>query len=370
MPYIWNNPDWPMYTYDKAVVDRHYRAYEMQKIATDTVFSIIDPDLRGRMHARALADEIHASLAIEAEKISYESVYSSICKRLDITFKTKAKHDQYAESISILVFDATGNLEPLTIDRIMEWHSLLFSSLAGRKPKHIGSYRQGPVYITNTRGRNSESIYEGLPVERISQEMEKLIEFINTENETKPLVKGAIAAFWFLCIHPFEDGNGRISRAISDYILSKGFHQTYRDCSMSALILKYRNEYYHLLQEQSAQATSLDLTSWLTWTIELAIKAKQEALDQFQKSMKLTRFMMSLDPSLYNSRQITMLFKLADGSLEGKLSTDKWAKMNKCSPAAASRDIQQLLQAGFLVPSGETGPQTGYYLAQDLVDDQ
>lgn len=139
---------------------------------------------------------------------------------------------------------------------------------------------------------------------------------------------------------------------------------------MSVLILEYRNEYYYLLQEQSAQATSLDLTSWLIWTIELAIKAKQGALDQFEKSMKLTRFMKSLDPSLYNSRQISMLFKLADGSFEGKVSTDKWAKMKTCSPAAASRDIQQLIQAGFLVPSVETGPQTGYYLAQDLVDDQ
>lgn len=198
---------------------------------------------------------------------------------------------------------------------------------------------------------------------------EKLIQFINTDNETKPLVKGAIAAFWFLCIHPFEDGNGRISRAISDYILSKGFHETRRFYSMSALILKHRNEYYHLLQENSSQSTSLDLTCWLVWNIELAIKAKQEALDQFERSMKLTRFMKSLHPWIYNSRQITMLFKLADGSFEGKLSTDKWAKMNKCSPAAASRDIQQLFQAGLLVPSGETGPQTGYYLAQDLVMD-
>ena len=228
-----------MFTYDIEVVDRHYKEYEVQRMATDTVFSIIDPDLRGRMHARALADEMHASLAIEDEKISYDSVYSSICRRLDIKLEIKAKRDDYAESISTIALDATGNLDPLNSERIKTWHTLLFSSMAGRKPKIIGSYRQGPVYITKTRGNKSETIYEGIPVERISQEMEKLIQFINEENETKPLIKGAIAAFWFLCIHPFEDGNGRVSRAISDYILSKGFHETHRVFSMSALILEY-----------------------------------------------------------------------------------------------------------------------------------
>ena len=181
-------------------------------------------------------------------------------------------------------------------------------------------------------------------------------------------MKSAVAFLWFLCIHPFEDGNGRISRAIVDYLLSKGFNETHRVYSMSSLILKNRTEYYQLLQSISSQGESLDLTLWLVWNIEIAIQAKLEALNVYKKSVKLTHFMKNLDPSVYNSRELSMLFKLADGSFDGKLSTDKWAKMNKCSPAAASRDIQHLLQEGFLISSGDTGPKTGYFLDPALME--
>lgn len=367
MSYIWNNPDWPSYAYDSEKVEKHHLHYEVQKKATDIVFHIIDPDMRNRMHTRSLTDEMLSSLAIEGEKISYDSVYSSICKQLDIKLETQAKSDHYAESIATLALDATGNLEELSTARIKGWHALLFSSKAGIKPKNIGSYRKGPVYISKGDGRNIDIVYEGLPVERIEGEMQRLIGFINGENEEKPLVKSAIVALWFLCIHPFEDGNGRISRAISDYVLSQGYGETRRVFSMSPLILKNRGEYYHLLHEISSQSESLDLSRWIIWNIDIAIQAKQEAIKVYEKSVKLTRFMNNLDPSIYNSRQLSMLFKLADGSFEGKLSTDKWARMNKCSSAAASRDIQHLLQEGFLIPSGDTGPKTGYFLDPTLL---
>lgn len=368
MSYIWNNPDWPSYTYDGEVVEKHQIHYELQKKATDIVFSIIDPDMRAKVHARSLTDEMLSSLAIESEKISYAHVYASICKHLDIKLETKATSDQYAESIATLALDATGNLEELSIERIIGWHSLLFSSMAGIKPKNIGSYRKGPVYISKGNGKNTEIIYEGLPAERIESEMERLIGFINGENEEKPLVKSAIVALWFLCIHPFEDGNGRISRAIADYVLSKGYGETHRVCSMSSVILENHGEYYHLLHEISSQSESLDLSRWLVWYIDIAVQAKLEAIKVYEKSVKLTRFMKDLDPSIYNSRQLSMLFKLADGSFEGKLSTEKWAKMNKCSSAAASRDIQHLLLEGFLIPSGDTGPKTGYFLEPALLE--
>jgi Fic family protein len=368
MSYIGNNPDWPSYAYDAEEVERHYSNYLLQKKATDIVFGIIDPDMRNRMHAHSLTEEIVSSLEIEGGKIPYDSVYSSICKRLDIHLETKAKADRYAENISNIVLDATGNLQELSTARIKQWHSLLFSSMAGIKSKNIGEYRQCPVYISKGNGKDPEIIYEGIPAERINAEMERLVEFINGENEKKPLVKSAIASLWFLCIHPFEDGNGRISRAIADYLLSKGFNETHRVYSMSSLILKNRTEYYQLLQAISSQFESLDLTRWLVWNIEIAIQAKLVALHVYEKSVKLTRFMKNLDPSVYNSREISMLFKLADGSFNGKLSTAKWAKMNKCSPAAASRDIQHLLQEGFLIPSGDTGPKTGYFLDPALLE--
>ncbi len=368
MSYIWNNSDWPSFIYKDKLISQQYEDYLLQKRATDIVLSIIDPDMRERMHARSLTHEIQASLEIEGESISYDSVYSSICQRLDIPLEKKTKTDRYAESISNLVLDATGNLQVLSHDRINEWHTFLFNAMAGIKPKLIGAYRQEPVYINKGNLRQEELIYEGVPAERIPREMERLIAFINEENEHKPLIKSAIASLWFLCIHPYEDGNGRISRAIADYVLSKGFHETHRVYSMSTLILKNRGKYYQLLYEISSQSASLDITQWLLWHIEIAIQAKQEALKEYEKSVMLTRFMKNLDPSIFNSRQLSMLYKLADGSFAGKLTTYKWAKMNTCSPAAASRDIQQLLQKGLLIPSGDTGPKIGYYLNPNILE--
>lgn len=368
MPYIWNHADWPSYSYDAEEIERCYGAYLVQKGATDLVFGVIDPDMGQRMHARSLTDEMLSSIEIEGEKISYESVFSSICRRLDIHLeaKAKAKTNRYAENIASIVLDATGNLQPLSTARIKRWHFLLFSSMAGLKPDHIGEYRQGPVYITKGSSRNSKVIYEGLSPGNIDRAMEDLIGYINGPREEKPLVKSAIASLWFLCIHPFEDGNGRISRAIADYVLSVGYQDKSRVYSMSSLILKHRVEYYDLLQAVSSQSESLDLTRWIAWNIDIAVQAKEEAINVYKQSVRLTRFMKSLDPSIYNSRQFSMLYKLADGSFEGKLSTDKWSKMNKCSPAAASRDIQHLLRDGLLVPSGDTGPMTGYFLSLDL----
>lgn len=160
------------------------------------MFGILDPDMRNRIHARSLTDEILSSLEIEGEKISYDSVYSSICKRLDIYLERKAKTDQYAEDVSTLVLDATGNLKYLSTARIKQWHSLLFSSMPGIKPTVIGDYRQGHVYIRKENGRESEIIYECLPAERIDAEMEKLIEFINGDNEKNPLVKSAVVSLY------------------------------------------------------------------------------------------------------------------------------------------------------------------------------
>ena len=368
MPYIWEHPDWPHFYYDPDKIENLYASYSVQKKAADIVFGMIDPEMKDRMHARSLTDEIVASLEIEGEHVAYDSVYSSICKRLDIHLETKAGSDAYAMKISKLVLDATGNLDILSLDRMKRWHTLLFSSIAGRRPGTIGEYRKGPVYIQAGNSFDAEIIYEGVPAVRVAEEMDRLLRYINTENEKRPLVKSAVSALWFLCIHPFEDGNGRISRAVSDFVVSRGFGETSRVYSMSSLILKNRNEYYRLLNTISSGALSLDLTTWIAWNIQIAQQAIQEALHVYEHSMRLTRFMKRLDPSAYNSRQISMLYKLADGSFEGKLTTDKWSKMNKCSPAAASRDIQHLLTEGLLVPSGETGPRTGYFLDPELMD--
>lgn len=155
---IWNNPDWPCYVFDEQAVARAYDAYLIQKQVTDIVFGFLDSDMRIRMHAQSLSEEIQSSFEIEGESIAYESVFSSICKKLDVHLEQGAKSDRYAESIASLAFDATDNLETMTETSIMGGHSLLFSSLAGLKPKRIGEYRDAPVYINRGNGVSTQRL--------------------------------------------------------------------------------------------------------------------------------------------------------------------------------------------------------------------
>ena len=176
----------------------------------------------------------------------------------------------------------------------------------------------------------------------------------------------AIASLWFLAIHPYGDGNGRISRAISDHILAKSFKDSMMVFSMSTMILKNRRTYYEQLERITGQKESIDITDWVLWNTEIALQAERHAVETLRKTMMLTNFMKDLDPSEYNSREIHMLFKLADGSFFGKLTNEKWAKMNKCSSAAALRDIQHLVENGLLIPSGDAGRNAGYYLNPEI----
>ena len=367
MAFIWQNPEWPSYSYDKEEVDRAYSVFLEEKKKTDAVFSILDEKTRQQIHVKSIADEIVASQGIEGENISYESVFSSVSKRLDATVSEKGKTDAYADSVSSVAVDAIENRAPLTKDRIDGWNKSLFENYTGRKPKTIGDYRKGPEYILKWSGKGPEVVYTAVPFERVREEMDKFLCFVRSENETNAVIKSAIAALWFVIIHPYEDGNGRISRAIADYLLSDNSGSALRTYSISSFILANRKDYYTKINEISAQNESLDITSWILWNLEIMVKAQIDAVETLRKMMRLTSFMRSLDPSLFNSRELSMLYKLADGSFFGKLSTEKWAKMTKCSPAAAQRDIHHLVMIGYLVPDGDKGPKTGYFLNPQIM---
>lgn len=261
----------------------------------------METDQQKHLNARCLTEEIVSSLAIEGERTERASLYSSICERLEVPGETyTGAYDHHSENLATLYLDAVINREEMNSERLKRWHSLLFSAQGGLRPRRIGVFRSGPVYI-NKRGR--ETIYEGIAAGMIDHEMNRLITFINEDDTHNPVAKAAIASLWLLAaIHPFEDGNGRISRVMSEYILAKEGQTTSSSYSISATILKNQDHYYRLLEEITSQAASLDVTSYLVWHTEMAIEALRSSLSELERRMRVVNLMKSLDSSQYNSR--------------------------------------------------------------------
>jgi len=362
MGYIWQNESWSDFNWDKTKVAKAYDQYLYQKGIADGTFAMLSDQSRQVMIAEILSKETVSSSSIEGVDLQYDSVYSSIIRQLDIDLSFKAKHDRNSESVSRLIIDANSNHSPLSIERILEWHRLLFDGVAkGFSPKNIGAFRTGPIYVMHRTPRDSEIIYEGIPADSIDAEMNRLIGFINSDEEPNLLIKSAIASFWFVSIHPFEDGNGRISRAIADYILSIRSGSEFRPYSISDSITKDRKKYYDVLQVTQRSETS-DITEWLIWYMDTVCRSLSDAVAICRSKLKVSSLMKSLDPNIYNSRQLVMLYHLADGSFFGKLTAEKWIKMTKCKRASATRDLSSLTEHGILIRMGDGGKGTYYVL--------
>lgn len=366
MEYIWQNGNWPHFTWDKSRVESAYSGYMYRKGIADGLFTMLSEASRQVMFAESLSRETVSSSAIEGVNIQYDSVYSSILRQLDIDMAFKAKKDRNAESVSHLIVDANGNHSPLTAQRLCEWHRMLFDGVAkGFAPKTVGVYRNGPVYVMHRKPDDEEIIYEGVPSDRVESEMDALLEYINSDEEKNILIKSAVASFRFVSIHPFEDGNGRISRAIADYVLSQDSVSGFRPYSISGTIIKNRKPYYDVLQSVQ-KSENPDITQWLLWYIDTVCSALDEAVSQCRNKLRVSSFMSNLDPNLYNSRQLFMLYRLADGSFFGKLTAEKWMKMTKCQSATATRDLSGLTEHGILIRMGDGGKGTHYILNPEL----
>lgn len=366
MGYIWQNESWTDFTWDKEKVDALRSRYLYQKGIADGTFSMLSEQTRQIMIAETLSRETVSSSAIEGVELMYDSVYSSIIRQLDIDLSFKAKQDRNAESVSRLIIDANSNRSPLSVDRLFDWHRLLFDGVAkGFAPRTIGAFRTGPIYIVHQSQKDTDIIYEGIPTDNIASEMDSLISYINSEQEPDYLIRSAVASFWFVSIHPFEDGNGRISRAIADYVLSSRSDTEFRPYSISEAIIRNRKGYYDALQA-AQKSSSSDITDWLVWYIDTVCNSLSDAVESCRSKLRVSSLMKNLDPGTYNSRQMMMLYRLADGSFYGKLTAEKWMKMTKCQSATATRDLSGLAEHGLLLRMGDGGKGTYYILNPNL----
>lgn len=309
----------------------------------------------------ALTLDVVKSSEIEGETLNYEQVRSSIARRLGIDVADLIPTDQNVEGVVDMVLDATQNyLNPLTEERLFGWHSALFPTGYSSMYKiDVARYRTGEMQIVSGAMGHERVHYEALAPQLVKSEMDKFLDWINGEAKLDPVLKAAIAHFWFIIIHPFDDGNGRIARAISDLLLTRAENSPERFYSMSSQILIERKRYYAVLQ--TVQHSPGDITEWLDWFLQCLKNALLETDRTLQKVLRKAAFWQIHEHTPLQERQRLVLNKLLDG-FTGKLKSSKWARIAKCSPDTALRDIKDLIEKGILQQEQEGGRSTNYEL--------
>lgn len=305
--------------------------------------------------------DVIKSSEIEGEKLDYEQVRSSIARRLGINMAGLVPANRNVEGIVEMMLDATRNYQSLlTKKRLYGWHSALFpTGYSGMQKIEAGRYRRGEMQIVSGAMGKEKVHYDAVPARRVKDEMDKFLNWFNGDSKMDPVLKAAIAHFWFIIIHPFDDGNGRIARAISDLMLARADGTAERYYSMSSQILVERKEYYEILKK--VQHSSGDITEWLDWFLNCLKNSLLATGLTLQKVLRKTEFWKIHEDTEFNERQRLMLNKLLDG-FEGKLKSSKWAKIAKCSPDTALRDIKDLMAKGILRQEKQGGRSTNYEL--------
>lgn len=317
---------------------------------------------KAEAHLTTLTLDVIKSSEIEGEKLDYDQVRSSIAKRLGINIAGLTQTNRHVEGVVEMMLDATQNYKkPLTNKRLFGWHSALFpTGYSGMHKIEVGRYRTGEMQIVSGAMGKEKVHYDAIPASQVKEEMEKFLKWFNNKSAIDPVLKAAIAHFWFIIIHPFDDGNGRIARAISDLMLARADGTTERYYSMSSQILVERKAYYDVLQK--VQHSTKDITAWLNWFLHCLKNALLETEITLGKISRKTTFWKIHEETPLNERQRLILNKLFDG-FDGKLKSSKWAKMAKCSADTALRDIKDLIDKGILRQEQQGGRNTNYVLA-------
>lgn len=320
-------------------------------------------DFRQEALLNNLTEEITKSSEIEGELLNKDEVRSSIAKRLNIHNAKPINSSHHIDGVVEIMIDATHNFDtPLTYERLCGWHAALFpTGYSGMYKIKTACYRDdkdGPMQVvSNNKGR--EIIYYEAPqATLIEKYMDDFFEWANKNSDINPLIKAAISHLWFISIHPFEDGNGRIARAITEFMLAKAEKSSYRFYSMSAQIQKQKNEYYKILE--NTQKETLDITGWIKWFLKTMLSALETSETMIAKIMLKAENWMEFNKFPLDENQKKMINMLFDG-FEGNLTSSKWAKICKCSQDTASRSIKQLIEYGILKQQG-SGRSTHYIL--------
>lgn len=309
----------------------------------------------------ALTLDVVKSSEIEGELLNFDQVRSSIARRLGINTAGLIPSNRHIEGVVEMMLDATQRYTlPLTEKRLFGWHAALFpTGYSGPYSIEVGQYRTGEMQVVSGAMGKEKVHFEAVKPELVKTEMDKFLDWFNNENDLDPVLKAAIAHFWFIIIHPFDDGNGRIGRAITDMMLARAESSGERFYSMSSQILTERKLYYEVLQK--VQHSSGDITEWIDWFLHCLKNAMLSTENTTQKIVRKAEFWKLHEHTPVNERQRLMLNKLFD-DFEGKLQTLKWAKITKKSTDTALRDIKDLVEKGIFKQTDEGGRSANYKL--------
>ena len=359
--YIYQYDSWPNFTWDEQEIQvllgkvRHLQGLILGRM------SALGFSVKEEAMLSTLTLDVLKSSEIEGEKLNYEQVRSSIARRLGIEYAGMVYSDRDVEGVVEMMLDATQNYKQhLDEERLFGWHAALFP--AGRSGMHkidVACYRTGEMQVVSGPMGKERVHFYALPPEQVKENMDLFLDWFNNESKIDSVIKAAIAHFWFIIIHPFDDGNGRIARALSDLLLAFSDDSSQRYYSLSSQILVERKEYYKVLKR--VQHSSGDITEWLVWFLNCLFRSLETTEETLQKVLYKSDFWDKHKETALNSRQRLMLNKLLDG-FDGKLQSSKWAKITKCSSDTALRDIKDLMGKGILKQEDSGGRSTNYEL--------
>ncbi|MCG3764316.1 Fic family protein [Vibrio cincinnatiensis] len=364
--WIWQQADWPNFIWDEKVIEPKLRDIRFHQGMLLGKMSSQPKDQRQSMLDTLLANIIHSS-AIEGEKLNAFSVRSSLANKLGLSedkpFPTTERTDGLAE----IMLDTVENLDsPLSLERILQWHQRLFPEGYTMFNPVIGGRLRGdePMQVVSGRIDKPTVHFEAPSRDVLEPELDVFIRWFNDSREDPaldPLLRAAITHFWFVTLHPLDDGNGRITRLLTDLALAQAERQSVRFYAMSVAILANRKSYYEILEQ--SQKGDLDITTWLMWFLNTLGETFTNVLEEIDKTVFKTNFWRNVDQTRLSSEQVKVLNRMLDGDFDQGINTSQYHKVAKVSKPTASRHLAALVELGCLVKSDAGGRSTRYKLA-------
>lgn len=367
--WIYEHQNWPNFTWDtEALTSKLAEVRYRQGVLLGRMESL-GFELKQEANLKTLTNDVVKSSAIESENLNPDEVRSSIARRLGMDVAGLVPVNRDAEGIVEVMLDATQQFsKPLTKERLFDWHAALFPT--GRSGMHritVGNWRtmeSGPMQIVSGPIGREKVHFEAPNADQLDREMKAFLAWFNEQNHTDPVLKAGIAHLWFVTIHPFEDGNGRIARAIGDMALVRADGTPNRFYSVSHQIESKRKEYYRQLELQ--QRSSPDITGWLEWFLDCLGRAISNAGTMLDNVLYKAHLWDKINPKPVNERQRIVINRMLEDDFEGHMNTSKYARMAKCSKDTALRDIQKLKERGVFVQNPGRGRSTSYRLSDEI----
>ncbi len=364
--YIHQDKSWPNFYWDDKRLTERLASVRHRQGRLIGRMEALGFDLRAEAVLHTLTEDVLKSSEIEGEVLDKEQVRSSVARRLGMDIAGLTPSERHVDGVVEMMLDATQKYDqPLTDERLYDWHAALFpTGRSGMSKITVGAWRTdsgGPMQVVSGAIGRERVHYEAPAAKRLKKEMKVFLKWLGNNGGMDLVVKSAVAHLWFVTLHPFDDGNGRIARAISDQTLARSEQSANRFYSMSSQIREDRKAYYNILE--STQKGGLDITVWLEWYLGCLGRAFDGAEIILGKVMQKASFWQTNRGQTFNDRQTKVLNRLLDG-FEGKLTSSKWAKLTKCSQDTALRDINDLLTQGVLVKESAGGRSTSYALVE------